>query len=80
MFKCCSSWCSSYGKAGSMSNHVIVNILPILCDCAPPPPNNLPPLKRQNAFTPKQWEMLMKPPVPSEAFLLEEWDIEKGRF
>ena len=80
MFTCCSSWCRSYGKAGSMSNHVIVNILPILSDYAHPPPNNLPLLKRQNALTPKQWKRLVKPPVPSEAFLQDEWDIEKGRF
>ena len=42
-----------------------------------------PPLVRQNAFTPRDWEKLfpiIKPPAPSEAFLPQKWDIEKGRF
>jgi hypothetical protein len=39
-----------------------------------------PPLFRQNALTPEQWKKLTLIPKPSEAFLPQKWDIEKGRY
>jgi hypothetical protein len=59
-----------------MPGHMIVQIYPTVA-----------PLTRQNALSPSQWKkvMMMIPepathPCPAEAFLPQEWDIEKGRF
>ena len=71
-----------------MCDHVMIPIDPPLLTRQIDPPLltrqiDPPPLVRQNAFTPRDWEKLflnLKPPAPSEAFLPQEWDIEKGRF
>jgi len=56
-------------KEDDMSDHVVIQIYP-------------PMLVRQNALTPHEWKKILpvpKPPAPSEAFLPQKWDIEKGR-
>ena len=45
----------------------------------------LPQLIRQNALTHEEWKKLVEDhtklsPCPTEAFLPQEWDIEKGRY
>jgi hypothetical protein len=55
-----------------MSSHVVIQI--------DQPTVVLPPLIRQNALTPEQWKKLTLVPKPSEAFLPQKWDIEKGRY
>lgn len=62
-----------------MSSHTIVQIYPATY-----------PLIRQNAWSPEKWKKITAfvpkpatpptPPCPTEAFLPQEWDIEKGRF
>ena len=68
------------------SNMIPIDPPPLVKQIDPFPnmiPIDPPPLVRQNAFTPHEWKKLIpvpKPPAPSEAFLLQKWDIEKGRF
>ena len=51
----------------SMCDHIIIYMPP------------MPPLMRQNALSVAQWLRLLAPvPHPEDAYLPQEWDIEKG--